>query len=155
MLADLYRYRTYIVQTAAADVRHRYAGSTVGVFWNVLQPLAMITIFSIVFGTVFAERGRGVDAPGGFALYLVSALLPWQAFGECLSRGVRAFIQNAAYLRKLPIPEVVFSAQTATSAAIGLSLSYSVLIVVAVVVGHGPMWQWLLLPIPMLSLCAL
>src|SRR5690606_5692833 len=76
MLADLYRYRVYILQTAAADVRHRYAGSTVGVFWNILQPLAMILIFSIVFGTVFKERGAGIDVPrGGFAIYLVSALL--------------------------------------------------------------------------------
>jgi lipopolysaccharide transport system permease protein len=157
MLADLYRYRTYILQTAAADVRHRYAGSTVGVFWNVLQPLAMILVFSIVFGTVFTERGEGLKLPerGGFALYLVSALLPWQAFGECLNRGVRAFIQNAAYLRKLPIPEVVFSAQTAVSAAIGLGLGYSVFVLVAIIVGHGPMWHWVLLPLPMLSLCVL
>lgn len=154
MLADLYRYRGYILQTAAADVRHRYAGSTVGVFWNILQPLAMILIFSIVFGTIFKDRGAAVDVPrGGFAIYLVSALLPWQAFGECLNRGVRAFINNASYLRKLPIPEVVFSAQTATSAAIGLVLSFTMFIVVAVAAGHRPTWHWVLLPLPMLSLC--
>ncbi|MFG0283433.1 MAG: ABC transporter permease [Phycisphaerales bacterium JB039] len=155
MLADLYRYRSYILQTSLADVRYRYAGSTVGVFWNVLQPLALILVFSIVFGSVFKERGAGVEAPGGFAIYLVSALLPWQAFSECLSRGARAFIHNARYLRKLPIPEVVFSAQTATSAAIGLAMSYGVFMLVAIALRHWPTWHWLLLPLPLLSLCVL
>src|SRR5215203_4287124 len=95
-------HRRYIWQGALADLRHRYAGTGLGVVWNVLHPLALIAVFSLVFSVIM--RPRGVEAPYGYVLYLCSGLLPWLAFSECITRGANAFSENAAYLKKLPVP---------------------------------------------------
>jgi ABC-type polysaccharide/polyol phosphate export permease len=155
MIFDLYRHRGYILSTALADVRTQYAGSAMGVIWNVLQPLAMIFVYWAVFSGIMKSRGVGLgDVPGGYAVYLCSALLPWLAFGECLSRGTNTFINKAGYLRKLPIPEQVFMAQTALGALIGLAISYSLLLVIYQLLGGDPSWRWVLLPICLTLLVA-
>ncbi len=146
MIANLYKHRGYIWRTAWSDVRNRFAGAGLGMVWNLLQPLSMILIFTVIFTLVMPQEARlGVAYP----VYLCSALLPWSAFAECINRGTNSFIANAMYLRKLPIPEQVFVAQTALSTAIGLTLSFTALIVVGMSLGHMPSWHWLLLPLPL------
>lgn len=158
MILGLYRYRSFIWTNALAELRHRYAGTNLGVVWNVLHPLALIAVYAVVFTQVFSTGGRlPVAVPGvgenlTFLLYLTSALLPWLAFAECVQRGCNAFSDNATYLKKLPIPEQVFVAQTAASATLGLIISFSLLLAISLLVGLKPSVQWLLLPLPLLAL---
>lgn len=132
-------------------MRHRYSGSAIGVFWNVLQPLAMIVVLSIVF-TRIMDRGTG-DVP--YPIYLCAALLPWQAFVECVNRGTHCFVSHAGYLRKLPIPEPVFAAQTTASASIGLAITLVLLLGASLAFGHAPSWHWAIVPIPLALLMLL
>jgi ABC-type polysaccharide/polyol phosphate export permease len=156
MIFDLYRHRGYILSTALSDLRTQYAGSAMGVIWNVLQPLAMIFIYWVVFSNIVTGRNDTMGTiRGGYAIYLCSALLPWLAFGECITRGTNTFINRAGYLRKLPIPEQVFMAQTAVSALIGLAISYALLLVIFLALGASPSWTWLLLPPVLVALVAL
>jgi ABC-type polysaccharide/polyol phosphate export permease len=146
MIVNLYKHRGYIWRTAWSEVRTRYAGAGLGAVWNLLQPLSMILIFTIIFTQVMTQTA---PIPVPYPVYLCAALLPWSAFSECINRGTQAFVTNAVYLRKLPIPEQVFVAQTALSTAIGLALSYTVLVIISVALHHAPSWHWLLLPIPL------
>ena len=56
MIVNLWRYRGFILRNALSDVRHRYAGSAVGVAWNVINPLAQIVIYSLVFSQIMVIR---------------------------------------------------------------------------------------------------
>jgi lipopolysaccharide transport system permease protein len=152
VIINLYRHRGYIWRTALAEVRNRYAGSGMGAFWNIVQPLSMIVIFTVVFTQVFTRSEMfGVSYP----VYLCTALLPWTAFSECLNRGTQSFVHNAIYLRKLPIPEQVFVAQTALATALSLAISFSLLVIFALALGHYPTWHWVLVPVPILLLLGL
>lgn len=158
MVRGLFRYRSFIWQNAVAELRHRYAGTNLGVVWNVLNPLALIAVYAVVFTGIMTAQiapdqlPRGVGPEVAFVLYLTSGLLPWLAFAECLTRGCNAFTDNAAYLKKLPIPEQVFVAQTAASATLGLAISFSLLLIVSLALGLRPTWHWLLLPVPLVAL---
>ena len=151
----LFAHRRYVWQGALAELRHRYAGTGLGVVWNVVHPLALIAVYSVVFTTLM-----GGHVPGGgdnrfaYVLYLCSGLLPWLAFAECVTRGCNAFAENATYLRKLPVPEQVFVAKSATAAALGLAISFGLLLLIAPALGRRPAPSWLLLPLPLLSLLA-
>lgn len=144
-MLELWPHARYIWRTALSDVRHRYAGASAGVLWNVLQPLSMILVYSIVFAQIMDRESRS-DAP--YVVYLCSAMLPWIAFGETVNRGSNAIRANAQYLRKLPIPESAFVAQTVVSSAIGLAISYAMLAVAAIPFGFIPSVYWLLAPLP-------
>ena len=151
MLLSVYRYRRFVWRHALSHLRYRYAGTGLGVVWNVLHPLAMIAVYSVVFGTIMKPPTvPGVEGPLAYVLYLCAGFLPWIALAECVSRGTSAFTDNAAYLKKLPVPEPVFVAQAAAAATLGLAISFTLLIVIALIAGLRPTAYWLLLPIPLL-----
>jgi lipopolysaccharide transport system permease protein len=142
----LYHHRKYIFQNAWGDLRYRYAGSSIGVIWNILIPLAQILVFTVIFTRIMEIKLPGLTSQFGFPLYLCSGFLPWIAFSECVSRGANSFLENAQYLKKMPIPEQVFVAQTAMSATMSLFISLVLLFLLALIMGSEPTWLWLLLP---------
>jgi len=147
MIRVLYHHRKYIVQNALNDLRARYAGSGMGVFWNVINPLAQIFVFTIVFTKIMAIKLPDIASEFAFPLYLCSGFLPWIAFSECVLRGSNSFLENANYLKKMPIPEQVFVAQAALSATFSLVVSVVLLIMLAMILGYFPAWLWFFLPL--------
>jgi ABC-type polysaccharide/polyol phosphate export permease len=146
MIINLWRYRFFIVRNALTDVRLYYAGSAAGVAWHVLNPLAQIAIYTVVFSQIMPVR---LGAPGSgenFALYLCAGLLPWSAFADCVTRGANAFIENANYLKKLPIPEQVFVAKNAVAATVFLGVSMALLGLITLITRGGLTATWLGVP---------
>ncbi|HLL90174.1 MAG TPA: ABC transporter permease [Tepidisphaeraceae bacterium] len=152
MIVPLLRYRSFIWHRAVNDLRHRYAGTGMGVVWNVVHPLAVIGVYALVFSTIMSARVPGVGGRFAYVLYLCAGFLPWLAFSEAVTRGAGAFVDNAAYLKKLPIPEQLFVASSAVSATLSLMISFTLLIGIALVAGQRPTWHWALLPLPLVSL---
>jgi ABC-type polysaccharide/polyol phosphate export permease len=149
-----WNYRSFIWRAALQDLRYRYAGSALGVFWNVLLPLAQILIYTAVFSTIMPVRLPGREGAHGFAIYLCAGLLPWMGFSECISRGTNCFIENANYLKKLPIPEQVFVARNAATATLSLVVSMSLLFPMTIFLGGRITWAWLsVAPVIMLLQC--
>ncbi len=134
------------------DVRYRFAGTIFGASWNVIQPLALIAVYSIIFGVLLHRVVEDVGVP--YPIFLCAGLLPWLAFTECITKGCMAFRSNAAYLKRLQVPEEIYIAQTVLSATIKLAIGFSLILVIALIMGHTPSWRWLLIPIPLLLLQA-
>jgi ABC-type polysaccharide/polyol phosphate export permease len=150
VIVNLWRYRAFIVKNALSDVRYRYAGSAMGIAWNVITPLAQIVIYSFVFSQIMVLRLTGLGSQASFTLYLCAGLLPWAAFTDCVLRGTNAFLENAHYLKKLPIPEQVFVAKNAVAATLFLAISMTALGVVTVLVGGPLSLAWLGVPVALL-----
>jgi lipopolysaccharide transport system permease protein len=152
VFASLYRYRSFIWQHALADLRHRYAGTGMGWVWNVLHPLAMIAVYALIFGSIFSRDMAGVPGRWGLTVYLCVGFFPWIAFSDCINRGAYALSGNAAYLKKLPVPEQVFVAETVVAASITLVFSLTLFMLISLALGVRPTWYWLLLPVPIILL---
>jgi lipopolysaccharide transport system permease protein len=85
MLANIIRFRNYISLNAMQEFLHRYAGTTIGILWNIVHPMALIVIFSIVFANIMPTKFRATPEMS-FLLFLCSGLLPWLSFVEGLNR---------------------------------------------------------------------
>lgn len=152
MIISIWNYRKFIWKNAWRDLWYRYAGSSIGFLWNVINPLFQIVLFTLVFSQIMRARIPNLPSGFGFAIYLCSALLPWLAFAETLKRCTNSFVQNATYLKKLAIPEQVFVAQDAGSSFLSLMISIALLVAVCAVLGHYPEWPWLSLPLILILL---
>lgn len=150
----LLRYREYVLHSALDDFRHRYAGTALGVLWNVLLPLVQIGIYSVVFTEVMSSRLSGPLRDTAFPLYLCAGFFPWIAFADCATGGADAFLKNASLLRKLAIPEEVFVARAALTATFGLGVSLVLLLGAVLAWGGPPRPAWLLVPVVALLLQA-
>ena len=74
-LADLRRLTQFadLFRTLSVHrIKVRYKQSRVGVFWAVLQPLAMMVVFTLMFSFIGGVPTEGVS----YAVFAYSALLP-------------------------------------------------------------------------------
>lgn len=146
MINDIWKYKKYIFVNAIGEIKYKYAGSGMGFFWNVLNPLFQILVYSFVFSNIMLAKMPGLEFNGAFTLYLCSGLLGWLSFSEIINRGVNSFVENSPYLKKLPIPASVFVAQTVVSSLISASISYLVLAVFVLFIYGSITFLWILIP---------
>lgn len=145
-LLNLYIYRGFVWKTALLDLRDRHAATTLGFLWNVVHPVTLVAVYTVVFSTIMPARFSGAQGTAlSFALFLSSGLLPWLFFTECITGAVNAIMGSAGYLRKLAIPEEVFVARAALTAFFIFTVYVAVLVAIGPVFGHWPHWTWLLM----------
>jgi ABC-type polysaccharide/polyol phosphate export permease len=148
LLRTILEHRQYILSNAFQEFLYKYAGTGIGLMWNVIHPIMMVIVFSFVFTTIMPARyNAGGVHDISFVLFLCSGLLPWLSFVDGLQRETMTFIDSAGYLRKLAIPEEVFLAKTVVGSCILLAINIAVLVLAAFVLGFWPRWTWLLIPV--------
>jgi len=81
----------------------RYAQSAIGVGWAVLQPVASMVVFTVIFG-----RLVGVESDGApYAVFAFVALVPWTYFANCLTEGSASMVANAGMISKIYFPRLI------------------------------------------------
>ena len=137
---SLSRHWDLLWQMALTDLRGRYVGSSLGLFWSVIHPLVLIAIYTVVFSSIMGARLAGSADPYAYGLYLCAALLPWNGFQEIVMRCTTIFPDNANLVRKVAFPKLILYGFVAVSAAINLALAIAVFLVAFVLTGHtlGP-----------------
>jgi lipopolysaccharide transport system permease protein len=121
-------------QFVARDLQQRYLGSLSGGLWALLQPLALLAIYAVVFVEVL--KVRLPDRVGAdFVPFLVTALWPWTAFAESLNRAVNAFPENASLLSKVALPREVLVLAPVTSSFLVHTTGFIAVLVVLAAIG--------------------
>jgi ABC-type polysaccharide/polyol phosphate export permease len=90
------------------DLKERYAGSVIGVFWTFLQPLLFILLFWVVFSQIMRIRIHTETGQIPFIAFLLSGLLPWFAFHEGVMRGSSSIVERRQIIKKVMFPAELF-----------------------------------------------
>lgn len=128
---SLWSHRALIVSLTRREVAGRYKGSFFGVFWSLLSPLLMLTVFTFVFGEIFQARWGGGEATGrlDFAAALFAGLLIYNFFSECLGRAPQIILSNPNYVKKVIFPLEILSIIAVNAALFHLLVACVVLAV--------------------------
>jgi ABC-2 type transport system permease protein len=87
-----------------------------------------------------------------YAIFLLSALLPWTFFSQSLAYSVESLVGNADLLKKVRIAKSVFPLAAVLSNIINFLLSMIPLLLLMAILRFPLHWTWVYLPVPMLSL---
>lgn len=71
---------------AGRDIRQRYAGSIMGLFWSVIHPLTQLLIYYFIFSVIFKMKLGPEYGGANYAIWLIAGLLPWMLFSEMVTR---------------------------------------------------------------------
>ena len=102
-ISELYRYRDLLGIWTLREVRVRYKQSILGGAWAILQPLALMVIFTIVFGYFVKIPTGGIPYP----LFSYSALLPWTFFATSINFAVISIVGNMNLVTKIYFPREI------------------------------------------------
>ena len=105
IFTSLIKHQTLIRQLAKREVSSRYRDSVMGFFWTLLNPLLMLTIYTLIFGYVFKARWGDMNlGDGSFALTLFCGLIVHGMFAECINRAPVLITSNVNYVKKVVFP---------------------------------------------------
>jgi lipopolysaccharide transport system permease protein len=151
MLAALWRYRSFVLGMARREFEARYLGSVFGTAWAIASPLAMVFIYTVVFGHMMRQRLHGVDDGLAYGIFLCAGVLTWNMFSETLQRCVTVFVDQGNLLKKMSFPRATLPAIVVVSATVNFAIVLGILLVVLLVVGRFPGWP-LVAFLPLLAL---
>jgi teichoic acid transport system permease protein len=135
---ELWQSRHLIWKLAKNDFKKRYAGSYLGAFWAMAQPVVTVGMYYVVFDIIMGGSASRTAADVPFVLFLTAGLVPWFYFSEALNSGTNALREYDYLVKKvvfkisiLPIIKII----AATFIHVFFVL---VLLVVAAVYGYYP-----------------
>lgn len=82
-LVALWQYRGFVLSMVAREFRSRYMGSLLGSIWSILNPLAMIFTYTVIFSRVMRAKLPGIDDSMAYGLFVCAGLLPWLFLLSC------------------------------------------------------------------------
>lgn len=129
------------------DFQGRYAGSVLGFFWSLVQPLWQLALFTFVFSTVMKVPPLGTRTPH-FALFLFGGLLPWTAIHEGVLRASTAITDNASLVKKLRFPSEILVLAVVLAALLHQAIAGTVFLAALLLLGD---FSWGGLPLLLLA----
>lgn len=139
-LIALYHYRGFVLSMVAREFRSRYLGSLLGGIWSILNPLAMIFIYTVIFSRIMRAKLPGIDDPMAYGLFICAGLLPWLFFVELLSRFPNIFIEQAALLKKVSFPRITLPVIALFSATVNFLIIFTLFLAFLLVTDRFPGW---------------
>lgn len=139
MLRGLWAYRGFVWGSVRREFDGRYRESLLGALWAIANPLAMIVIYTVVFGKIMRPTLPGHEqTPFAFGIYLCAGVIAWGLFAEMLGRLTAVFLDNGNLIKKANFPRVCLPAIVAVSALVNFALILVVYLVFLALIGHWP-----------------
>ena len=137
-LRALWAYRAFIGSSVGREFHVRYKRSLLGATWAVLNPLALIAVYTLIFSQVMRAKLPGIEGMFAYSIYLCAGLLTWGFFSEICIRGQNLFLDNAALLKKVSFPRLVLPVVALASACINFAIVFGLFSVFMLLSGTFP-----------------
>ncbi len=137
-VSELVEARELFRNLTLRELRGKYKRSALGWAWSLINPLATMGIFTIVFRFV-VRVDPDIGDPSGlnnFPFFLLCGLLSWNFLSVGMQDGMSAPLGNAGLIKKVYFPREVLTASVVASWAVQFAIELAVLIVALLFVGN-------------------
>lgn len=140
MLKALWAYRGFILGSVKREFQSKYRDSLLGAAWNIINPLAMIVVYTVIFAEVMQAKLPGGNSTFSFSIYLCAGVLTWGLFAEMVGRGQNMFIDNANLLKKISFPRATLPVIVAANACLNFAIVFILFLAFLVISSNFPGW---------------
>lgn len=106
----------------ARNLKLKYQASFLGFLWSLITPLMQMLIYTVVFSVIIRVK---VDWP--FAVFLLTAQLPWIYFSSSLMMGASSIIEHGNLIKKVRFNRALLPVATVLSNLINFGITLLVL----------------------------
>jgi len=133
-LLDVFRWRFLLKLLVRKELRVRYRGSALGLFWSYVKPAAQLAVFYVAMGKFM----RLSDSLPNFVIYLFSGIVVVNFFTEVFHNTTRSIVENSDLVKKIYMPRELFPVSSVLVALVHLLPQLLVLVVAALFTGWRP-----------------
>ena len=129
--------RDLLLELVLRDLKLRYKGSVLGIAWSLLNPLAQLLVFGLVFSTILP-----LNIPN-YTAFLFSGLLVWSWFQSSLFAATTVIVDGRSLIKRPGFPVALLPVVTVMANLVHFVLALPVLLLFLLVTGlplHGTVW---------------
>lgn len=128
------------------DMTVKYKRSLLGFFWSLINPLAMMAISAVVFGSIMRFDLKD------FVVFLFAAMLPWSFFSTSIDFCGISILNAESFIKKVYIPKLIFPLSTICSQFLNMLFSMAALFIIMLILGAQISLALTFLPVSFLIL---
>jgi lipopolysaccharide transport system permease protein len=119
-LPELWRHRELLGFLAWRDVRVRYRQTLLGAIWALIEPLASVVLFTLIFNRLAGFESGSIPYP----VHCYAGVLIWTFFSRALRTTTLSLVANAGLVTKVYFPRLLLplASQLATLVDLGCAL---------------------------------
>ncbi len=100
------RYLELLHILVERNLKGRYRGSFLGIYWSLLNPLIMTGLYAAIFGTAFASYFN--NSTLNYVLAAFTGLIVINFFSAATNQALASVVGNGALLNKIKLPISIF-----------------------------------------------
>ena len=144
-------YRSFILGSIKREFQSKYSNSILGAAWTIINPLAMIIVYTVVFSKIMHARLPGLNSAFAYSIYLCSGILTWGFFTEITLRSLNVFLDHANLIKKINFPRICLPIIVLLSSGLNFAIIFALFTGFLILSGMFPGWPFLAL-IPVLAI---
>jgi len=146
----LYRYWELIQVLVERNLKVRYRGSFLGIYWSLLSPLLMTGVYTAIFGATFASYYD--NSITNYLLAAFTGLITINFFSASTTQALPSLVVNGILLNKIKLPFSIFPLSMIAANVFQFLAGSLPLLIIVTIVKSGFSWKILALVIPFISL---
>jgi lipopolysaccharide transport system permease protein len=115
-----------LISLTKREFKLRYLGSLLGSYWNLIHPIVMILIYTVIFSRVMKAKLGTEHDTFAYSIYLCSGIFAWNLFSEVINRCSMSLLENAGFLKKIAIPPYIVFGASFLSAFVNFCISFGI-----------------------------
>jgi lipopolysaccharide transport system permease protein len=153
-LSQAARYWELLYVLAEREIKVRYRGSFLGVYWSLFNPLIMTVLYTAIFGSVFKKYYH--DSIVQYTLAAFTGLIVIHFFQGSTSQALTSVVSNGSLLNKIRLPVSVFPLSIILANVCQLAIgTFPLLSVLTLAISNHPVLSLvnvLVIPLPLIAL---
>lgn len=133
-LGDILQSRELLYFLIWSELKARYKQTVLGAAWAVIQPLAIMIVFTIFFGIVVRVPTGEIPYP----LFTYSGLVVWTYFANALTRASNSMLEQQAVITKVYFPRLIVPVASVAAGLVDFAVAFSMLVVLISFYGFWP-----------------
>ena len=107
---DFSWYRELLIVLIRRNLKRRYRGSFLGIYWSLLNPLVMTGLYTAIFGATFAQYYN--NSALNYVLAAFTGLIVINFFSSSTAQALASVVENGGIVNKIRLPLFIFPLST-------------------------------------------
>lgn len=126
----LFRHRDLVWRLTVLDLKVRYVGSRLGLFWALAMPLLVLGAYVVLFGGILGVRPDPAFSGLDYGLLMACGLLPWLGFSEGVMRGAGSVLAQRHLMKSTVFPVELIPVTAVCAGLVGQICGLALLLLV-------------------------
>ena len=135
--SELWHYRELFYFFSWRDIKVKYKQTYLGILWALIQPLALMLLFTLVFARHFSSSTGNIN----YNVFVLSGLILWLLFYGATSHAAESVIQQASIIRKIYFPRLIIIGSAMLTAFFDFIIAFVIFLVYALLMNQAFGWK--------------